>query len=345
VTVTALSSFQRVAGFGVVSLSMLLASCNGGAGASLAPTPASFNHLGAYTSSRKPSKSWISPAAKTTPLLYVSDGAEDYVFIYPANVKNPTPIGQLTGFDIAAGLAVDKAGNLYVADTVDEQVQVFQRGSTSPFERLNAHGYAYGEAVDDSGNVYVAVGVTGSQQGFVAIYPPGATEPTSMLTDPSRGFSPVSVALDSQNDVFVAYDSALNTGPGNIDEFKAGSTKPTHLGIKTPKKLGVGWMAIDQGGNLIVPDGSKVHVYPQGSKEPSLTFGGSKKNAPTSVALNHAGSLVYVAENGATQPHVNAVRVYTYPGAKLVETISQGLTAGNPIDALLGVAVDPRSSP
>jgi sugar lactone lactonase YvrE len=310
---------------------MLLASCNGGTGASLVPT------LGA-------AKTWISPAAKTTPLLYVSDGEDNLVFIYPANARNPAPIGQLTGFDIAAGLAVDKAGNLYVADVVNEQVQVFQRGSTSPFERLNAHGYAYGEAVDDAGNVYVAVGVTGSQQGFVAIYPPGATEPASMLSDPSRGFSPVSVALDSKNDVFVAYDSALNTGPGSVDEFKAGSTKPTHLGIKTPKKLGVGWIAIDQGGDLIVPDGSKVHVYPQGSKEPSLTFGGSKKTAPTSVALNQAGSLLYVAESGPNPPLINAVRVYTYPGAKLVETISQGLTAGNPIDALIGVAVDPRSS-
>jgi hypothetical protein len=312
---------------------MLLASCSGGTGASsLAPT---------FTASR----SWISPAAKMTPLLYVSDGENDEVIIYPANVKNPTPIGQLSGFDIAAGLAVDKVGNLYVADVVNEQVQVFQRGSTSPFERLNAHGYAYGEAVDDSGNVYVAVGVTGSQQGFVAIYPPGATEPTSMLTDPSRGFSPVSVALDSQNNVFVAYDSALNTGPGSIDEFKAGKMKPTHLGIKTPKKLGVGWIALDQGGNFIVPNGNKVNVYPQGSKKPSLTFGGSKKNAPTSVALNQSGSLLYVAENGANPPLINAVRVYTYPGAKLVDTITQGLPSGNPIDALLGVAVDPRSSP
>jgi hypothetical protein len=340
VTVPALSSLQRAGSVGVVSLALLLASCSGEAGTSLAPTPASPNHSGLERA-----KSWISPAAKTTPLLYVSDGEESYVFIYPANVKNPAPIGQLTGFDIAAGLAVDKAGNLYVADVVDEQVQVFQRGSTTPFERLNAHGYAYGEAVDDSGNVYVAVGVTGSQQGFVAIYPPGATEPTSMLTDPSRGFSPVSVALDSQNDVFVAYDSALNTPPGSIDEFKAGKTNPIHLGIKTPKKLGVGWIALDQSGNFIVPDGRKVNVYPQGSKQPSLTFGASKKNAPTSVALNQAGSLVYVAENGANPPILNSVKVYTYPGAKLVDTITQGLPSGNPIDALIGVAVDPRSSP
>jgi DNA-binding beta-propeller fold protein YncE len=192
----------------------------------------------------------------------------------------------------------------------------------------------------------VAVGVTGSQQGYVAIYPSGATEPTSTLTDPARGFSPVSVALDSQNNVFVAYDTSLNTPPGHIAEFKAGSTKAIDLGIKTPKKLGVGWMAIDSNGNTIVPDASNIRIYPAGSNKSSLDFGKSKKNAPTGVALNKAGDRLYVAENGNGQGElVNAVKVYSYPGGKVVNTITNGLPAGNPGDALLDVAVDPRSQP
>ena len=183
-----------------------------------------------------PNKSWIPPASKTTPLIYVSDGEEGLVIIYPANVNNPAPIGQLGGFDIAAGLAADKGGNLYVADVVNERVQVFHRGATTSFEILNAHGYAYGEAVDNSGNVYVAVAQTGSAQGFVAMYPPGATEPTSTLSDTRHGFSPVDVALDSNDNVFVSYDTAINTGPGGIDEFKAGSSTPIHWELKLLKE-------------------------------------------------------------------------------------------------------------
>jgi hypothetical protein len=287
-------------------------------------------------------KSWMSPATKSTSLLYVSDGEESQVYIYPATEHNKFPIGQLSGFDIAAGLAVDSTGNLYVADVVSERVQVFHRGDTSPFEILNVHGYPYGEAVDNSGNVYVAVAQTGSVQGFVAIYPPGATEPTSTLNDPSRGFSPVDVALDSQDNVFVTYDGSINTPPGGVDEFKAGTTTPIKL-VSVPK--GPGFLTIDQSGNVVVPDGKKVRVYPPGSKTPSLTFGASTKNAPTSVALNQAGNLIYVGENGANPPVLNSVKVYTYPGAKLVNTIDRGLPAGNPIDGVIGVALDPRSSP
>ena len=286
-------------------------------------------------------KSWIAPAAKTTPLLYVSDGEENLVLIYPATGHNPAPIGQLTGFDIAAGLAVDNAGNLYVADVVNEVVKVFHRGSTSPFETLNAHGYVYGVAVDNSGNVYTAVSTTGSAQGFVGIYPPGATEPASMLTDPSRGFSPVNVALDSHRNLFVAYDASINTPPGGIDEFKAGTTTPRNLGIRTSK--GIGWLTIDQSDNLIVPTLSGVRVYPPGSKTPSLSFGAGKKYNPTQVALNQSGTLIYVGEGGANPPVVNSIRVYTYPGAVLVNTITNGLPSGNPIDSVIGVAVDPKS--
>jgi hypothetical protein len=285
-------------------------------------------------------KSWISRTARTTPLLYVSDGEDDLVLIYPATGRNPQPIGQLTGFDIAAGLAVDQAENLYVADVVAENIQVFHRGSTSPFEVLNVPGYPYGEAVDASGNVYVAVAQTGSAQGFVAMYPPGATEPASTLGDPSRGFSPVSVALDSQADVFVTYDEAINTPPGGIDEFKAGTTTPINLGIKASK--GIGWLTIDQHGNLVVPNNG-VRVYPRGSKHPSLVFSSGKKCSPTQVAFNRSGDLIYVGENGSNSRVLNSVKVYTYPGAKLVNTISNGLSEGNPMDGVIGTAVDPGS--
>lgn len=321
----------------------ILAGCSAGGAP---PSAANVLPLGQLTqqqsvvSALAPARSWILPTAKTTPLLYVSDGAEGFVIIYPATGHNPAPIGQLTGFDIAAGLAVDNAGNLYVADVVHEEVQVFHRGSTSAFEILNVHGYPYGEGVDNSGNVYVAVGVTGSQQGFVGIYPPGATEPSSTLVDPSRGFSPVGVALDSHGNVFVSYDVTINTPPGGIDEFKAGKTTPTNLGITVPK--GVGWLTVDLSGNLIVPGGG-VRVYPPGSKKPSLTFGEGMKFSPTQVALNKAGSQVYVGENGANAPVLNSARVYTYPGGQLVNTITNQLPSGNPIDGVLGIAVDPRS--
>jgi hypothetical protein len=345
---------RRLGRYGAVSLSFFLAFYGSGAGTSLAfgtpvagaalphvPSQSLSNHPGgAIASALALRKSWISRSAKTTPLLYVSDGENNLILIYPAKGHNPEPIGQLTGFDIAAGLAVDQAENLYVADVVAETVQVFHRGSTSPFEVLNVPGYPYGEAVDNSGNVYVAVAQTGSVQGFVAIYPAGATSPSSTLSDPSRGFSPVNVALDSQNDVFVSYDEAINTAPGGIDEFKAGTTTPINLGIKAPK--GIGWLTIDQNGNLVVPNNG-VRVYPPESKQPSLVFSSGKKYSPTQVAFDRSDDLIYVGENGTNPRVLNSVRVYSYPGAKLVNTISNGLAEGNPMDAVIGTAVDPGS--
>ena len=74
------------------------------------------------------------------------------------------------------------------------------------------------------------------------------------------------------------------------------------------------------------------------AKKPSLTFGGGKKAAPTSVAFSQAGDRVYIGEYGA-----NSAKVYTYPGARLVDTITKGLPTGNPIDGVICVAVDPKS--
>lgn len=280
----------------------------------------------------------LSGSLSTPPLLYVSGGGGNYVNIYPATGQNQAPIGQLSnpGFDIAAGLAVDNAGNVYVSSVVNNRIFVFHRGSTVPYETLLTTNYVYGVGVDDTGTVYAAEAETGSAHGLVEIFPPNSTTPTSSLTDPNNVFSAVSVAIDSHHNVFVAYDAAINSPPGNIDEFKAGTTTPTNLGLNFAN--GDAWMTIDTNQHLVVPAcHGGIRVYAVGNKKPLQVFGGGKPVCPTQAALNQSGKLLYVTESGSTGV-ANAVRVYSYPGGKLVNTITNGLT-GN----ILGLAVDPRS--
>lgn len=86
--------------------------------------------------------------------LYVTDGA-DRVLKLPAGSSNPT-VPPFTGLSKPTGVAVDGAGNLYVADTGNNRVLKLAADSNTQsalsFTGLNN---ADGVAVDDAGNLYL----------------------------------------------------------------------------------------------------------------------------------------------------------------------------------------------
>lgn len=101
------------------------------------------------------SPSHIDPTAASGSLLYVSDlGNFDVrVFTYPA-LK---PAGKLTGFVQPQGECVDKAGNIWIANTEGSDVREYAHGGTTEIARVvDALGYPSGCAVDPkSGNLAV----------------------------------------------------------------------------------------------------------------------------------------------------------------------------------------------
>jgi hypothetical protein len=276
-------------------------------------------------------KSWISPEAKTAPVLYVSDyTAVGYVNVYAQKGKNHGPIGQLTGFAYPANLFVDAQGDLFVADSNDFDVPVYHQGSTTPFETLqDPNEYPFGVAENSHGTMYVASDVSsGGLPGNVAVYTGGSLTPTASLSDP-RWFSAIDVAVDKSDNVYVCYDTQSGGGTFGVDEFLAGTTTPVDLGLNIDSCQG---LQLDHRQNLIVADtyAPAVDIFPPGTTTPSAVLG--KQGAPAGVALTKNAKEIFVGDSST-----GAVEEYTYPGGRLLQTITSGLSRA------YGVATDPAA--
>lgn len=100
---------------------------------------------------------WLSPAARTKPLIYVSDFSANTIEIYGQNATNPSPVGTITdGIDGPLGNFVDVKGTLYVANANNNTVTEYPAGSTSPSVTLSSGiNHPISIAVDLSGDVAV----------------------------------------------------------------------------------------------------------------------------------------------------------------------------------------------
>lgn len=239
-------------------------------------------------------------------------------FTFSTLAGSPAPLvnsqdgtGTAAQFDAPYGVAVDRAGNLYVADTLNNTVRKISPGGAvvtlagSPGEEgnTNASGAAarfnepFGVAVDEAGNVYVA---DASNNAIRKITPAGAV--TTVAGGGAAGSSdgtgtaarldePRGVAVDVNGTIYVAdYDNHL------IRKITAAGVVTTLAG------------QADVAGNA---DGVGT----------AATFRG-----PNGIAVDASG-IVYVADTGN-----RAIRRISASGA--VTTVGQGLTTPR------GVAVD-----
>ncbi|MGC1379974.1 MAG: hypothetical protein WA814_02980 [Candidatus Baltobacteraceae bacterium] len=112
--------------------------------------------------------SWLSPAAKSQNLLYVSDLGTNSVDVYP--YPKGKLIGSLTGFGSVNGLCVDKAGDLFVVDE-SGPVQVFAHGGTTPIRELQTDGAPKGCSVDPVTGDLAVTNLSSYLYGTISIYP------------------------------------------------------------------------------------------------------------------------------------------------------------------------------
>lgn len=270
---------------------------------------------------------WLSPQAKKAKnLLYVVDQDAGAVVIYNQKGSNQQPIGKITdGVSGGDGLFVDPHGNVYVCNFGNGTVTVYPRGKTSPSETLTGAGSPIDVVAAKNGTVYVANFNSGTD-GTVLEYAKGQTSPSKTIVAFGSASFPEGLALDSSNDLFVAY----NSSDGEVLEFKSGSSNGQNLGIHVGY---VGGLTIDHQGDLLLDDQNLpgVDVYPSGSSTPSQQITGLP--AAFDVALNHKNKELWV-----TAPFQPAAYGLSYPAGKVVDTISS-------LSSAFGVGTSPDGAP
>ncbi|MGW4092856.1 serine/threonine-protein kinase PknD [Nocardia sp. NPDC004750] len=209
--------------------------------------------------------------------------------------NSPTPIAPdyssqialpFTGVSLPTGVAVDNAGNVYVADMGNDRVVKLATGASAP-TALPFTGLKNPQdvAVDNAGNVFV----TDTSNNRVVKLAAGASAPTAL---PFTGLkNPQGVAVDNAGDVYVA-----DRGNNRVLRLTAGASAPITLpftGLQDPQGL-----AVDTTGNVYVTELGTERVLslaPGASAPTTLPFTGLQD--PQGVAVDTTGD-VYVVDWG-----------------------------------------------
>jgi hypothetical protein len=242
-------------------------------------------------------------------------------------------VGPAAQFYHPAGVAVDTAGNVYVADSNNHRIRVVSpSGTVSTLAGNGSPGFANGVgpaaqfnnpngvAVDTAGNVYVAdyynnlirvVSPSGTVSTLAGSGSPGYANGVGPA---AQFYNPNGVAVDTAGNVYVAdFNNNLIrvVSPSGTVSTLAGSGSPGYANGVGPaaqfyNPTGV---AVDTAGNVYVADSNNHRirvVSPSGTVSTLAGSGGGFANgpgpssrfySPTGVAVDTAGS-VYVADYG-----------------------------------------------
>ena len=270
-----------------------------------------------------------------------------------------------------AGVAVDTAGNIYVADTENSTIRkVAPDGAVSTLAGLaGATGCAdgvgsvarfnhpRGVAVDAAGGVYVADGGNAtirkiSPDGDVLTLAglAGAHDIKDGTGSTARFDNPTGVAVDASDNVYVADYTYLSNasfyGTGNI-------RKITPAGVVTtpPNWWGAEYVAVDTTGNLyavstVVPSIARMRPGEAWERIPMNPTQTSGLDAPRGIAVDAAG-VVYVSDPAKQQIYkitpdgaMSAIAGGTGAGGVGIAGNADGLGVLARFDGPLGVAVD-----
>jgi sugar lactone lactonase YvrE len=202
-----------------------------------------------------------------------------------------------------AAVAVDGAGDLFIADTGNNRIVAVPFNGTLNVSAATALGSSFSGplamAVDPIGNLYVANSGVGQIEKI--LYP--LYQPTQQLVAVGFG-NPTGLAVDASGSLFVA--DYIN---GDVERIPnvSGSLEPNSLveagiGVSTP--YGV---ALDASGNLYISNGSGGSAYKITRTNTTLAFGDWALNTPS-------GLLAAQVEDAGNQPLILGTPYFTATG-------------------------------
>lgn len=270
--------------------------------------------------------------------IAISDAANNVVDIFnDAGVM----LGQLTGFIEPQGMASDRQGNLYVADTVNNRIQVYAAGFTNPPTTWSDPGqYPAGVDVRNNGGfgaVTNIIDINGGP-GSITLYRNGVAVAT--VTNPNFG-RVYFCAFDHDGNlyldgtdvngfVFVAVIAAANRGGRTVQFLTTTNSISFPGGVQVNNN---GTISIDDQINLAIytynpPSGGSL-----GSPVSTTSLGGSSD--PVTFAFKVHNHNLYTADAGDA-----AANEYPYPAGGSPENV-----ISIPGSAPIGVAVIPTQMP
>jgi streptogramin lyase len=190
-----------------------------------------------------------------------------------------------SGLSFPYGVAVDGAGNVYIADTRHNAIKVWSVTSNTVTTLIstNLNG-PQGVAVDRAGNVYIADTTNNAIKFWSAA--------TSNLTVLVPGLNhPHGLAVDSVGNVYIA-----DSGNNAIKLYTVGTGNLTTL-VSTNLNQPYG-VAVDVAGNVYVADYNNDAVKMWTPANSNLTTLVSEVTLPGGVAVDGAGNI-YVAPAGS----------------------------------------------
>lgn len=175
-----------------------------------------------------------------------------------------------------AGIALDTAGNVYIADDSSNSILKVPAGGGNPVTVAAGLASPSAVAVDAAGNVFVALPGTASNGSIIEL-PWTGSRYGNQVTVASGISSPSAVAVDALDDVFFVSSAAGYVGEVPVSSYGTKTPGILGSGLKNPSGL-----AIDLASDLFVADTGNNRVV-------ALGFLGSSYSAPQQIATGLNG--------------------------------------------------------
>ena len=225
--------------------------------------------------------------------VYACSNLEDYCNVYNAHSGNIVREA-VRGLNAPYGMAVNNAGNWYVANSSAQEVRIYEGGRTHLIGALTDPGQYPGDVAISRTDVAVAnLDGSNSAPGSVSVYRYGKTKPYESLTYPTVVHG-VSVAFDFHGNCFFSFTLAGSAG-GDIVEFPKCSLNRTPIDLNV-STMSPGGLAFDAEDNLWYVD-RKAGLF-ECQKQRSCTLVASGFIDPYMIKFDQHGSYLYLSDTG-----------------------------------------------